>query len=438
MVKQSLSFALIVFSLFVMMPATAAMERLLEHHNPKTIDTLTWRNLGASPAPDLEQWHGEKIWLEFWDNPKTLASDYKKLLRLRSLLKEYGILVYGVLVYDGPLPKSLKIPEGPVPVGLDQFGVFSLMFKIRAHPTTVYIESIKPIDSADDFEETDFIIFTAPPKHALALFLLRGHDPEFPERSELSLLLSLILQWMQDHPLESGLVIMAFLRLLAVKIETGWIGVLFSFGRVRRILAPGVTPLIPWVWQVKKVRMRSITLDIAAQKVTSLEGMVYKVDANLVYRVDDPVKALVEIASLKAGCETALAMSVQELISSCNRQQLHRQEDLDELLTRHVAKRLKAWGVITEKAGFTSIAPDSQTLILSQLRVKTRERKEVSRYYVEQGLPLALAMELLGADKAVLSRSSLRYRTATRRSKAARRFQVRLDKAEAAKTGGDK
>lgn len=223
--------------------------------------------------------------------------------------------------------------------------------------------------------------------------------------------------WIAEHQFETVLILFTVGRLLAAKIETGWTGVLIKFGKVQRTLEPGVHPLIPWFWQVKKVRTRTITLDVAKQKVASLDGLVYEVDANLVYRVKDPIKALIEIDSLRAGCETALTLAVFELIGQCGREKLQRREGLDEKLAENVQPRLERWGVVVESAGFTSIAPDLKTLKLSQLRVKTSERHLVAAEYMEKGLPPSLALELLGSEKTVMSHSYLRYRQSPRRTK---------------------
>lgn len=227
----------------------------------------------------------------------------------------------------------------------------------------------------------------------------------------------LVWAWIGEHPFETVLVLFGIGRLLAAKIETGWTGVLFKFGKVKKTLEPGVHPLVPWFWQVRKVRTRTITLDVAKQKVSSLDGLVYEVDANLVYRVVDPIKALVEIDRLRGGCETALTLAVFELIGQCNREKLQKHEDLDRLLAELVQPRLERWGIVVESAGFTSIAPDSKTLKLSQLRIKTKERQLVAREYMEKGLPATLALELLGGEKMVLSHSYLRYRQSPRRTK---------------------
>lgn len=250
-----------------------------------------------------------------------------------------------------------------------------------------------------------------------AVFALPPEKLVAPKQTWLEVVWGFAWAWIREHQFETMLLLFAIGRLLAAKIETGWTGVLFKFGKVKKTLEPGVHPLVPWFWQVRKVRTRTITLDVAKQKVTSLDGLVYEVDANLVYRVVDPIKALVEIDHLRGGCETALTLAVFELIGQCNREKLQKHEDLDRLLAEHVEGRLERWGIVVESAGFTSIAPDSKTLRLSQLKVKTKERQLVAREYIEKGLPPTLALELLGGETMVLSHSYLRYRQSPRRTK---------------------
>ena len=84
-------------------------------------------------------------------------------------------------------------------------------------------------------------------------------------------------------------------RAMGVTIKSGETALLFSFGRARKELQPGFHLLIPFLQVARKMPSRSRTLDLPSQRVVTNEGLVYHVDANLVYRIVDVHKAVVEI-----------------------------------------------------------------------------------------------------------------------------------------------
>ena len=98
-----------------------------------------------------------------------------------------------------------------------------------------------------------------------------------------------------DRPVAFLLIVLAFLQLFGTTVRTGWVGIVFRWGRVARKLEPGFHWLIPWVERAKKIRATSVTIDAAKQRLTSADDRVYHVDANLVFRVVDPYRALIEI-----------------------------------------------------------------------------------------------------------------------------------------------
>ena len=223
------------------------------------------------------------------------------------------------------------------------------------------------------------------------------------------LLLKAVIAWASDDPCQAFTVLLGFAMLLGTVIQTGTRGVLYRFGRARRELEPGFHFLLPWFDQVQKVPTRAITIDVAAQRVTTRDGMVYEVDANVVYTLSQPTKALVEVDDWKHGVATRVALTVQELVRQSDREAVREREDLDQALMELLAPRLAPWGVEVLRAGFTSIAPTAHTLHVTQQRARARERAEALEVLRAGGLPDRVALALLGADRRLVGRSRRRY-----------------------------
>jgi hypothetical protein len=239
------------------------------------------------------------------------------------------------------------------------------------------------------------------------------------------------------HPIYTAMLVLGFVRLWGTVIQTGWTGVLFVFGRAKRTLPPGFHFLLPLVHFVRKTPMRSITLELSKQRVTTADGLVYDVDANVVYRIDDAILALTHVDNLKKASLVVLAMAVQEVVVRHTRQALQERRSLDEAFTIAAQEKLSPWGVRVEQAGFTTVAPTRKTLRLTQLRQLVEERQRMLDDYRRHGLSPELAVVLLGSHRQLVGRAQGRYRRRNRGLGANRAAVVQIVPVVIALSGGD-
>lgn len=223
---------------------------------------------------------------------------------------------------------------------------------------------------------------------------------------------SWIWNWIQEHPKYMGLVALGVVGLMGTLIETGKRGVLYHFGRAKRVLEPGFHFLIPGLQKVKKVHMRDRTLDLFAQRVTSQDGVVYRVDSSLLFRICNPILASVNIDDLKKGCETILALRIQKVLKEKTWLEMQQKEILEEEILKEVSTPLFEWGVEVIRVGFTSISPSPASLPLTQLRLRVQQKQQLFQYWQQEKLSTKTSLFLLGTEPFLLtSRSHERYRS---------------------------
>jgi len=215
--------------------------------------------------------------------------------------------------------------------------------------------------------------------------------------------------YVKSHPVAAGVAVLALLRLFGTTVETGSKGVLFVFGRVRKELEPGFHPLFPLVMTARKTPVRSVTLDLPRQRVTTADGLVYDVQANIVYRVADPKLALTQVDNLRQGIEAKLAMIAADLLRGLTRAAIVDGKAQEAELSARAEQKLGRWGVAVEQVGFKSIAPTKKTLRLTQLALLSDERQRVVQELIAQGVSENSAVALLGADRRLVSHGSARY-----------------------------
>ena len=216
------------------------------------------------------------------------------------------------------------------------------------------------------------------------------------------------------HPWAVGAALYGLARTFGVMIQSGQRGVLFRWGRVVKELEPGFHWLIPVVHGVKTTHVRSVTIELPAQKVMTADGLVYDVGVNLVYRVEDATKALTLIDHVDAGSRAALPIIVTEVIRTRDQAELVDREALDRALFERMNAWIARWGLVVEQAGFTTIAPNRGVLRTTQLRSKTRERARALHLLMEGGLDAQSALIMLGTERRPRAESSSRYHRHTR------------------------
>lgn len=190
--------------------------------------------------------------------------------------------------------------------------------------------------------------------------------------------------------------VMALVRAMGVKIYSGQTGLRFSFGRAGRELQHGFHPMIPFVQRARRMPTRSRTLDLPSQRVATLQGLVYHVDANLVYRIVDVRKAMIEIDHVEKGMLQMLGLGVQEVVRAASQEDIRHSESLDRKLAENLAARLEPWGVEVERAGFPSITPSPQSLRITQLSQITSERHGTQERLTRAGVDPRLSLALIG------------------------------------------
>jgi regulator of protease activity HflC (stomatin/prohibitin superfamily) len=101
-------------------------------------------------------------------------------------------------------------------------------------------------------------------------------------------------------------------------------GVVFRLGRLQEFRGPGITYVIPLVENMRRIDMRTITMDVPPQDVITRDNVSVKVNAVVYFRVVDPNKAIVQIENYLFAT-SQLAQTT--LRSICG------QQELDDLLS---------------------------------------------------------------------------------------------------------
>jgi len=153
--------------------------------------------------------------------------------------------------------------------------------------------------------------------------------------------------------------------------------VIFRLGRVIGAKGPGMIILLPVIDKMKRVDLRTITLDVPPQDIITRDNVSIQVSAVVYFRVLDAVKAVIEVENFLFAT-SQLAQTT--LRSVCG------QEELDELLSERekINARIQEildldtepWGVKVSKVEIKQIdLPDEMKRAMAKQAEAERERR---------------------------------------------------------------
>ena len=155
-------------------------------------------------------------------------------------------------------------------------------------------------------------------------------------------------------------------------------GIVFRFGRaLKRIRRPGLAILIPLVDRMRKVNIQVVTRPVPSQEGMTRDNVSVKVDAVVYFRVEDPLRAAIEVQNYLFAVEQVTQTSLRSVIGKselddllANRDQLHRD------LTSILAGPLAQWGIHLDRVEIKDVQlPETMKRSMSRQAEAERERR---------------------------------------------------------------
>lgn len=191
-------------------------------------------------------------------------------------------------------------------------------------------------------------------------------------------------------------------------------GVVFVLGRLnpaRGVRGPGLYFVIPWISQVRKIDLRTLTIEVPPQEIITKDNVTMKVSAVVYFNVVDPAKAVVMVADyLRATVQIAQTTLRNVLGQSDLDQILAEREIINQRLKVIIDEQTEPWGVVV-----TTVALKDVELPINMQRAMAKqaeaEREKRAKIIAADGelqasRQLAQAAAVIGSEPATLQ---LRY-----------------------------
>lgn len=188
-------------------------------------------------------------------------------------------------------------------------------------------------------------------------------------------------------------------------------GVVFELGRYRGTRGPGLFWVKPWISAVRKMDLRTLTIEVPPQEVITRDNVTIKVTAVVYFYVVDPAKAIINIADyMRATIQIAQTTLRNVLGQSELDQILAERELINQRLQTIIDEHTEPWGVkvTTVEVKDVELPIGMQRAMAKQAEAEREKRAKIiaAEGEFQASRQLAAAAAVIGSEPATLQ---LRY-----------------------------
>ena len=155
-------------------------------------------------------------------------------------------------------------------------------------------------------------------------------------------------------------------------------GVLFRLGRQKLILGPGFNFIFPLgIDKVRKIDMRTFTIDVPKQEVITKDNVPVQVDAVVYFNVFDPSLAVVKVASYVNSTSLLSQTILRSVLGEHDLDEmLSKREELNGILRKLLDEATDPWGIKVTAVEIKAVElPDSMKRAMARQAEAERERR---------------------------------------------------------------
>ena len=154
-------------------------------------------------------------------------------------------------------------------------------------------------------------------------------------------------------------------------------GVIFFLGKCTGVRGPGLIILIPILEQMTKVTLRTITMNIPAQKIITKDNVSIDIAAVAYYHVVDPKKSVISVEDVYNAVNQISQTTVRNVIGQFQLDQLLSQTiDINQQIKNVIDSHTEPWGVQVTAVEIKDITlPDNMQRAMAKEAEAERERR---------------------------------------------------------------
>jgi regulator of protease activity HflC (stomatin/prohibitin superfamily) len=162
-------------------------------------------------------------------------------------------------------------------------------------------------------------------------------------------------------------------------------GVVFQLGRFWAVKGPGLILLIPVIQQMVRMDLRTVVFDVPPQDVITRDNVSVKVNAVIYFRIIDPQKAVIQVASFLAATNLLAQTTLRAVVGKHELDQLlSDREKLNLDIQKILDSQTETWGIKVSNVEIKDVDLN-ETMVRAIARQAEAERERRAKVIHAEG-----------------------------------------------------
>ncbi len=184
-------------------------------------------------------------------------------------------------------------------------------------------------------------------------------------------------------------------------------GILFQFGKFRRLLKPGWNIVLPIIQSYQKVDIRTKAVDVPEQDAITKDNVSIRINAVIYYKVFDASKAIIAVENFRYAVSQLAQTTMRNTVGAVSLDELlSEREKISEEICTIIDKATDPWGIKVENVELKDVKlPEEMQRVIAKIAEAEREKQAVitkSTGEKEAAENLAKAAEIMSSSPGAL------------------------------------
>lgn len=156
-------------------------------------------------------------------------------------------------------------------------------------------------------------------------------------------------------------------------------GILFRFGKYKKILNPGWNIVLPIIESYAKVDIRTKAVDVPEQDAITKDNVSIRINAVIYYKVFDAAKAIIEVERFQYAVSQLAQTTMRNVVGSVSLDELLSERDkISAEICNVIDSATDPWGIKVENVELKDVKlPEEMQRVIAKVAEAEREKMAV-------------------------------------------------------------
>ncbi|MDE6292927.1 MAG: slipin family protein [Bacilli bacterium] len=184
-------------------------------------------------------------------------------------------------------------------------------------------------------------------------------------------------------------------------------GILFQFGKFKKLMNPGWNIVLPVIQSYQKVDIRTKAVDVPEQDAITKDNVSIRINAVIYYKVFDASKAVIAVENFRYAVSQLAQTTMRNTVGAVSLDELlSEREKISEEICTIIDKATDPWGIKVENVELKDVKlPEEMQRVIAKIAEAEREKQAVitkSTGEKEAAENLAKAAEIMASSPGAL------------------------------------